>query len=318
MSIAVRVAGVLLLALGFSAAAFAAAGTGASGLYAPLSLATIVGVPLAAGVVVACAFPAARVAAIGAGSVGVAALAAAIAVTAGWLPVAWFRAEWIPVAGAALAGGVAGALMPTLTVRAGAAAALVVLSAVAGRFVAAPETAAEPVVVASQASVAADGPDAWQEVVGSDDLADSTSARAAGAEPGVVSIALARPREREARRVAFSDGATWAERIAEWDDDEHLRVVSAPAAIVAPRGLAAWRAGTGESWIVPAGATYDLAADGDSAADLTMRGTYRLAVHANAFRASWLRDAARRRQDAVVATIRRRAEARASAGVPPL
>ena len=274
-----RLLALTLLATAYAALAMCIAGTDVAGVLPPLSRAMTFVVPLAAGLLVSCAVAKPHVVTAAFVAVLTIALAGAVAVTAGWLPLDWFVFSGMALAGASLAGGVAGALTSSQRLRAGVAVIVALAPPVVVRYEAAVPTANTPVTITSAASVHAPVIEAWQQLI-------------------------------------EEDGPLAAARATEWDDDEHLQVVAVRHPMVAPRGLAAWHRGLGESSIISTGATYELASSGDSTATFNISRTWRMAVHANAYPASWLTDVATARAAAERGTLVARSEARAQSAEP--
>lgn len=101
-----------------------------------------------------------------------------------------------------------------------------------------------------------------------------------------------------------------------WDEGEHLQVADTLPPMIVPRGLAAWRARGTPPAVVSTFAAFDLAPSGDAAATLTMRRTYRMPIHAAAYPASVLAEAANARAVAELRELQEQSVARAR-GVPP-
>ncbi|MEA3246459.1 MAG: hypothetical protein U9Q74_09915 [Gemmatimonadota bacterium] len=312
----------LVVAAILSAGGFFAAGTGAGALLQPLSPVTTLLLPLTAaflGVLVANdvrPIPRMALAVLGV------AMGGAGAILAGWLPLAWFGFYWWALLAASVAGVVAGArlaLMADARVVGTVGFVLAGGTLVAGHYLHGDEAAIDSVVVEARADAAAPALEAWQEVIGSDAV-ERVPPRPVGhgGVPTVTGIAMPAPRPSEPRRVTFSDSTAWVGRVSEWDDEEHLAVVVAPPDVEDVRGLDAFRAGWGETLVVPGGVEYDLTAVGDTATTIVVRGTFRMAHHQRAYPARWMSGVAQRRADELVAVLRTRAEARAKRPEPAL
>jgi hypothetical protein len=255
-------------------------------------------VPFAAGVIALCAVARPSVV-IGALAPWLStAAAAAVAVSAGWLPLHWFVSSGLQLAVAALAGGIVGWLIADQRLRTGVAVIAALIPALAAKYESPVATAELPVTATIAVLVHAPAPDVWQELIGSDTVDF--------------------PRPFTIRRARFADGSIAIEHIVEWDDAEHLRVVASLRPMKAPRGLEAWRTVRNDGAVVSTGATFELASSGDSATTLTMTRTYRMAIYATAYPASWLGAAASKRASAELGALAARSEASVRSTEPRL
>ena len=318
---AMRVAVVTVLATVYAGLAMYVAGVGVAEVFAPLSRAVTLAVPLAAGILVSCAVARPSGVIIVLASWLPIAIAGVVAVSAGWLPLQWFGFVGTTIAGASLVGGISGRLIADERLRAGVAVVVALSPIFVARFEPPAATAALPVTVTNSALVHAPAFEMWQELIGSDSAAvrpmSAMSSRGDGM-PQLVALSVDEPRPFTIRRALFDDGTLAVEHVSEWDDAEHLRVVAVPLTVKVPRGLAAWRVGRDASAVLPTGATFDIISSGDSAATLTMVRTYRMAVHANAYPASWLADIAHAKAGAELGALAARSEARAQSEQPRL
>lgn len=272
---------VALLATAYAAVAWYVAGTGVAELLPPLSRAATVAVPFAAGVILACAMARPSGLLIVLASWLPMALAGAAAVSAGWLPLPWFASAGVMLVGASLAGGLGGRLIADQQRRVAAAAMVALSPVLVATYEPDVATAAAPATAAMSVVVQAPASEVWQELI-------DTVGRA--------------PRE----------------RVSEWDDAEHLRVVAMVPSMEAPRGLAAWRAPRAAAGVVSSGATFDLSPMGDTATTLSMRRSYAMPIHASAYPASMLAEAANAQARAELHALNVRSVERAKASQPRL
>jgi hypothetical protein len=317
---AARATALIALALAYLGVGLWIAATGAGDLLQPLALSTAIGVPLATGLIVALAWEGSRPVVAPLSTLLLTALVAASVVTLGWFPIAYFGFVGLWMLPAAITGAIVGSFIPGTRMRALVAIVAAAAPALLGRFETVASAAGSETVVTSRATASAPAADLWEEIIGADSLgaAAAQGELARAAYPTLVAIAISEPKPLALRTLVFADTSRVQERVVEWEDGDRLRVVAAPQTLVAARGLAAWRAGWGEGAVVSSGATYDLSADGDSTSELTIAGSYRLAVHASAYPAVWVQRVAQTRNDLFAAALQRRAELRARAEEPLL
>jgi hypothetical protein len=315
-----RAATLSLLALAYACAFLWLAATGARDLLAPFGWGTIIVAPAATGLLLSLYNTAPNGWLTALGSVLISAIAGATAISLGWLPLAWFAFAGPWIVGGALAGGIAGPILPDIRMRSAIAAAMAIAPILLGRLEVSAEQSGADVTATSLADVAAPSMDVWEEIIGSDSVGpaipDTTRRRAS--YPGIVAIAIDEPRPLTLRHIVFSDSTRVDERVVQWDDGEWLRVLSGPQVVAVPRGLAAWRAGWGAGAVIPVGTTYELISDGDSTSTVRIEGTWRLAIHARAYPPGWVQRVAQARNDILASAIRSRSEVRVRTAEPAL